>query len=271
MLIYKNTNTIDGYLDWAEIITDKEKAEVLLLGSKSVQLSDYPKLKGVFRVGVSKTNVPIQDAKKRNIKVCFPSSKTKNYIYEETANFTCGAIFKKNYANLGTLNPWFKKNRRALSTKELLIIGDGKIGKKVREKMSIFLNVSVFDPYKFPDKDLSLMLPNADFVSIHIPDTSENIGFFDKQKLSFMKKESTLINTARGRIVDENALYDELVSKRISAVFDVYWKEPYHGKLKKIDSEYFTMTPHVASTCDEFLIGSNSDLKSFVKKLNLKP
>ena len=79
-----------------------------------------------------------------------------------------------------------------------------------------------------------------------------------------MKSGSILINTSRGVIVDEEALYGELQNKRLKAAFDVFWQEPYRGKLKEFFPDYFFMTPHVASTCDGFLNGCRNDLNQLI-------
>ena len=110
----------------------------------------------------------------------------------------------------------------------------------------------------------------ADCVSIHIPKSPENISFIDKEKLSWMKDGSVLINTARGEIVDEDALFREVESNRLSAAFDVYWQEPYRGKLQGFHPESFYMTPHIASTCHEFLSGCKSDLDQLIADLTRK-
>ncbi len=267
MLLWKNTKTLDRLICDIPQTDKKESAKIALMGSKPIQLDKFPNLMGIFRVGVSTTNIPLKDAEKRNIAVCFPSEKTKNYIYEETADFTCSLIFKSHYKNLGTLEPWIKHDRTALSEKTLLLIGEGRIGSIVKEKMSSFINVLSYDSFKYPDTKLEPLLPKADFVSIQIADKEENIGFIDSEKLSLMKDGAVLINTARGRIVNENALYTELNNERLFASFDVYWDEPYFGKLKTFYPERFMMTPHVASTCDEFLTGSEKDLRNFIREL----
>jgi len=267
MLLWKNTKTLDGMIDDLPQTKSKAKAELALLGSKPINLNKFPILQGIFRVGVSTTNVPKEEANKRNIAIGFPSEKTKNYIYEEAADFTCGLIFKCHYFNLGTLDPWVKHNRTSLSGKTLLIIGEGRIGSMVKDKMSKFLNVISYDPLISPNVSLEPLLPKADFVSIHISDTENNIGFIDSKKLAMIKNGAVLINTARGRIIDENSLYKELKNERIFAAFDVYWEEPYKGKLKEFYPDRFMMTPHVASTCNEFLVGSEKDLRNFIKNL----
>lgn len=81
-----------------------------------------------------------------------------------------------------------------------------------------------------------------------------------------MKTDSILINTTRGAIVDEDPLYSELRNKRLSAAFDVYWRESYTGKLIEFYPHRIFITPHVASTCSKFLIGCKYDLNNPIKE-----
>jgi phosphoglycerate dehydrogenase-like enzyme len=265
--IWKNTNTLDGLVDDLILTGCKEEADVALLGSKPVQLEDFPNLKGIFRAGVGKDNVPIEEAGRKHIKVAFPSPRTIDFIYEETANFTCYLILKMVYSHVGTLSPWEKFPRAALQNKELLVIGKGNIGRRVLEKMKPFMKVLTYDVLENSQEELRQMLPGADVVSLHIPNVPENKDFMDAQKLVLMKDQAILINTARGALVSEEALYRELESQRLYAAFDVYWQEPYEGKLKKFHPDRFFMTPHVASTCDAFLRGTADDLKLFAKEI----
>jgi len=115
---------------------------------------------------------------------------------------------------------------------------------------------------------LESLIQSADCITLHIPYNSDNNGFFDSEKLSLMKDNSVLINTARGKIVDEDSLLAEIKTKRIRAAFDVYWEEPYHGSLKLYHPNYFFMTPHVASTCSDFLEGCRNDLNKLIEDLS---
>ena len=144
----------------------------------------------------------------------------------------------------------------------------GKIGSKVARLMDPFLKVLTFDIMKNDVGELKNLFVQADCISLHIPKNKNNISFIDSEKLSWMKDSSSLINTARGDIVDENALYEELKKKRIKAAFDVYWQEPYVGKLKEFYPESFFMSPHVASTCVGFLKGCREDLDILISKLS---
>jgi len=268
MLIWKNTATLDGYDEDLHFTESKKDADIALLGSKPINLIEFPNLKGIFRAGIGRDNVPEKEAKEKNIVVGYPSKETINIIFEETACFTCGLIFQMLYANVGTLDPWEKEPRLQLLEKTLLVIGAGRIGGRVAELMKHFMRVSTFDILQNETSELKPLMQEADCVTIHIPKSDKNVSFINREKLSWMKNDAVLVNTARGPIVDEDALYTELQSDRLKVAFDVYWQEPYKGKLKQFHPISFYMTPHVASTCSGFLEGCREDLKSLISLLN---
>ena len=267
MKIWKNTATLDGFDDGLVYTDNKDEAEIVLMGSKPIELSEFPILKGIFRAGIGRDNVPIDAASEQGIRVAFPAADTVDMIFEETADFTCSLILRRLYDDVGTIEPWFKNTRLQMSARHLLVVGNGNIGSRVSKKMSNFLQVSTYDALQDSSETLSEKLSTADCVTLHIPNTLENRNFFDGHKLGVMKAGSILINTARGPIVDEDALYEEIKSGRLKAAFDVYWKEPYLGKLKEFHPQGFFMTPHVASTCSGFLKGCREALDRLIEGL----
>ena len=172
------------------------------------------------------------------------------------------------YDLVGTIDPWKKHPRRGLAEKKLLIIGTGNIGGRIYNYMKPLMDVMKFDIIDNELSELTSMIKEADCITLHIPKTSDNVSFISKDKLTLMKKGAILVNTARGSLVDEDALYNELESGRIKAAFDVFWEEPYNGKLKKLHSNQFFMTPHVASTCNGFLIGCRESLDILIQELD---
>ena len=99
---------------------------------------------------------------------------------------------------------------------------------------------------------LSESLARADYISLHTPLTDETRSLIGKKELGLMKKSSFLINVARAPIVDREALFTVLSSKKISgAAFDVFWEEPAdpNDKLLKLDN--FVLTPHIAGWTEE--------------------
>jgi len=268
MKIWKNTSTLEGYDNGLIFTEDKDQADIALLGSKPIILDEFQNLKGIFRAGIGRDNVPEEMATKMGILVKFPSRETINIIFNETAAFTCSLIFRMHYSNLGTIEPWLKNDRIQLNDKSLLVIGTGNIGRRVVDYMRPFMHVITFDILENDISDLPTLISIADCITLHIPKTDENNAFMDKDKLAMMKNDAVLINTARGIIVDEDALFAEISSNRLRAAFDVFWQEPYNGKLKEFHPDRFFMSPHVASTCSGFLEGCRKGLDLLIRELN---
>jgi len=147
--------------------------------------------------------------------------------------------------------------------KTVLIVGFGRIGTRTAKRcLAMEMNVLVYDPYKpaaeiktagcEPVADLDAALPRADFVSIHCPKTPETVGMFDAVRLKRMKETAYLINTARGGIVDEPALYDALVSGKLAgAGLDVFEQEPPPLGHSLFELPNVIMAPHVAGVTRE--------------------
>jgi len=104
-------------------------------------------------------------------------------------------------------------------------------------------------------RDFTKAVEGADYVSLHIPSTPATRHFINEQRLSAIPDKAWLINTARGAVVDESALYDALTSNGLSgAALDVFENEPYAPACKGKDLRTLKntiMTPHVASSTQE--------------------
>jgi D-3-phosphoglycerate dehydrogenase / 2-oxoglutarate reductase len=147
--------------------------------------------------------------------------------------------------------------------KTVLIIGFGKIGtRSARRFAAMETNVLVYDPYLYsetirgngyePVQDLDEAVAKADFITIHCPKTPETTGMFDAARLARMKRTAFLVNTARGGIVDENALYDALKANRIAgAALDVFVEEPTPNDNPLLTLPNFIAAPHVAGVTRE--------------------
>jgi D-3-phosphoglycerate dehydrogenase len=147
--------------------------------------------------------------------------------------------------------------------KTVLIVGFGRIGTRTAKRcLAMEMNVLVYDPYKSaaeikaggcePVADLDAALPRADFVSIHCPKTPDTVGMFDAARLARMKPTAYLINTARGGIVDERALYTALVSGKLAgAGLDVFEQEPPPMGHSLFELPNVIMAPHVAGVTRE--------------------
>jgi len=267
MKYWKNTNTLDRFNEALQQTVDAEEAELAVIGSKPIDVRSMPKLKGIFKCGVGKDNVPFDACEELGIKICFPSAETSNFIFEETANFAVSLIFRMLYSNVGKLDTWTKYSRPFLGNKKVLLIGVGNIGGMVANKLQASTTVLKYDTLVNDISELPEMVSQADVISLHIPLMDSTKSFIDAEKLGWMKDGAALVNTARGPVVDEDALCNEIASGRIRAAFDVFWKEPYSGKLKAFHPHGFLMSPHVASNCEDFLLGLSKDLLAFEKEI----
>lgn len=267
MKLWKNTATLDALVPELLDTSPAETAELAVIGSRPIDLDALPALKGIFKCGVGTDNVPFEEAAKRGIEICLPSEETRRYIFEETANFAVQLVFRMLFTDIGDVDSWTKHARTFLGKRRVLVIGHGNIGSMVEAKLAPSVTVTTYDVTENQPDELEPLMREADVVTLHTPLIDETRGFIDAEKLSWMKDGAALVNTARGPIVDEDALYAEISSGRIRAAFDVYWKEPYSGKLKEFHPDRFLMSPHVASTCHDFEAGLATDLRAFIQHL----
>jgi D-3-phosphoglycerate dehydrogenase / 2-oxoglutarate reductase len=147
--------------------------------------------------------------------------------------------------------------------KTVLIVGFGRIGSRTAKRcLAMEMTVLVYDPYKpatdikaagcEPVTDLDPTLPRADFVTIHCPKNAETVSMFNAARIKLMKPAAYLINTARGGIVDEKALHEALVSKKLAgAGLDVFEQEPPPAQHPLLALPNVIMAPHVAGVTRE--------------------
>lgn len=146
-----------------------------------------------------------------------------------------------------------------------LVVGFGRIGSRlVKRLVAMEMNVLVYDPFRSEAEiekaeaeyvtDLTAALPRADFVSVHCPKSPETINMFSAAQLHLMKPTAYLINTARGGIVDEAALYAALTTGKIAgAGIDVFAQEPPRPDHPLFTLDNVITAPHVAGVTREAL------------------
>ena len=156
---------------------------------------------------------------------------------------------------------WEKIIGKSVWEKTVGIIGLGKIGKQVVKRAQGFeMNILAFDivkDKKFAQKygikyvNLEKLLQKSDYISIHIPLNDATRNMVSYEELEKMKKDAFLINTSRGGIVDEEALYNALRNNKLrGAALDVYNNEPIReSPLKELDN--VIMTPHIGAYTEE--------------------
>jgi D-3-phosphoglycerate dehydrogenase len=229
-------------------------------------------LKVIGRQGVGLDNVDLQAAKERGIAVV----NTPEALTESVAELALGLML-----SLARDIPrgdkgmkegvWLKgKLRQAeLSGKTLGILGLGKIGARVAELCkSMGMSVIYWSRNRKLDIEEKVgliyvsfddLFKRADILSIHLALTPETEGMVGGRELSLMKPSAFLINTARGAVVDEKALYKALKDGKLAgAGLDVFAEEPYKGRLGELPN--VVLTPHVGSDTREAQLRSGVSL-----------
>lgn len=152
---------------------------------------------------------------------------------------------------------WMKLPIQHLLHKTLGIIGLGEIGRLVARRASSFeMNVIYYQRRKLDEaeektlgvqySDFQDLLREADFITIHVPLTEQTKHMIGRKELSLMKRTSFIINTSRGGVIDEMALYEALKNKEISgAGLDVFTKEPLPKGHPFLTLNNVILTPHI--------------------------
>ena len=220
-------------------------------------LERLPRLRCISRCGTGTDSIDLEMARKRGVAVLT----TPEEVVEPVAQMALGMLLAlaRNFPlHLDDFRrgEWKKHTGHLLSEWAVGIAGFGRVGKAFYEYLRPFgCTVRVYDPnlpaQRFPPQsrcaDLESLLRESDVLSLHAalpPDAPPLLG---RREFALMRKGSRLINTARGRLVDEAALIEALESGHLSgAALDVYESEPYTaGKLCQLPQ--VLCTPHVAS------------------------
>jgi D-3-phosphoglycerate dehydrogenase len=223
------------------------------------------KLKVVGRAGNGVDNIDVEEATRRGIIVAnTPDSNSISACELAITHILAGAkkfTFADNYLKSGNWDrELFMGNE--IYNKTLGIIGLGRIGGLVATRMKAFgVKLVAYDPYisdeRFKRYDAERMetlddlLKVADIITIHTPRTKETIGMIGKKEISLMKDGVRIVNAARGKLMEETALYEGLKSGKIASLgIDVHDDEPrYSAPLYEFNN--VTVTPHIGATTFE--------------------
>lgn len=247
-------------------------ADAIALWARLFRADDIaaaPRLQVVSRIGVGYDSVDVEALTKRRIPL-FIGGTANSVTVAEHAIFLMLHLAKQGAAMHGFVrdNRWGEKNSVTildLFEKTLLIIGFGKIGTRVGARaLAMEMRVLVYDPFipedairargAIPARDLDAALGEADFVTIHCPKKADTIGMINAARLARMKTTAFLINTARGGIIDEPALYDALTSGKIGgAGLDVFEREPTPPDNPLLRAPNTIFAPHMAGVSRESL------------------
>jgi D-3-phosphoglycerate dehydrogenase len=221
------------------------------------------KLKVIARAGSGVDNVDVPAATAKKIVVMNTPGQNSNAAAELAVAmiFALSRHVPRACAALKACK-WEKQlEGREVMGKTLGIVGFGNIGRIVGELgRGIKMKVLAYDPYMSAEKIKELggepvsfddLLARSDYITIHVPKSKETTHLFNAEAIGRMKNGAYLINCARGGIVDENALYDALVSGKLAGgALDVFEVEP-PGEHKLLTLDNFVCTPHLGASTFE--------------------
>jgi len=226
----------------------------------------------IARVGVGLDNIDQEAAKEKNIRVINAVEGAITAVSELVIGLMLSMAREIPRADREIRNGnWIKKELMGseLKGKYLGIVGLGNIGKRLgRLARALNMNIIGYDVVPIDDEfskevglmkaDLDTLLSSADYVSFHVPLLDSTRHMINAEKLKMMKNTARIINTARGGVIDEDALYNSLKEGNIAgAALDVFEVEPATGN-KLITLPNFIATPHMgAQTKEAQLLAAN--------------
>lgn len=245
------------------------------------------KLKVIGKHGIGVDNIDIDIATERGVSVVYSPEAPVESVAEHVMGFML--VMAKNIllADRALREGRFKSKHdyigTELASKKLGIVGVGKIGLTVAKKCMACFDMKVlgYDPYIPKEKkekmeemgirvvdNLDILLKESDFISLNVPLTETTKNMIGERELRLMKPTAYLINTARGKIVEEQALMEILNKKEIAgAALDVFTVEPPQLDNPLFRMENVCVTPHIAGSTEEALIRMATTVANEVLKV----
>jgi D-3-phosphoglycerate dehydrogenase len=254
--------------DRGELLAAIATADAILVRSATKvdaeALAAAPRLKVIARAGVGLDNVDVRAATQSGVMVV--NAPTSNIVSaaELAVALMLAAARHVSPAHAALKDGEWKRSRYTgveLYEKTVGIVGLGRIGVLVAQRLTAFgMKVIAYDPYVQAGRaaqmgvrlvDLDTLLAESDFMSVHLPKTSETVGLIGDEQLARVKPSLVLVNAARGGIVDEAALYSALKEGRVGAAgLDVFAQEPCTDS-PLFELENVVATPHLGASTDE--------------------
>ncbi|MCC6128590.1 MAG: hydroxyacid dehydrogenase [Acidobacteria bacterium] len=255
-------------------------ADVLLVRSKTKVTREYldgaPNLKLVIRGGVGLDNIDVETCRQRGIEVKNTPRASSVAVAELTLALMLAIPNRLVEGHMGMKDgKWLKKElkRTELFQKTLGLLGAGLIGTEVARRAQAFgMRVIAHDQYIANHAlaelvELDELFAQADYISIHLPLTNETRGMINRHSIAQMKDGVIIVNTARGKVVDEKDLADALKSGKVRAYgTDVFYGDPPDPTSPILSAPSVVMTPHIGGSSQENLLRIGDNVVELLKK-----
>jgi glyoxylate reductase len=241
-------------------LEDAADTDVLVVSNEAVGLDRFPSLRLIANYGVGYDRLDVDACRARGVAV----TNTPGVLDAATADLAMALVLATRrrvvegdrLVRAGRWGTTWSEGPflgREVSGATLGIVGRGRIGGAVERRARAF-GMRVIHHGRTRDDDdwreLDDLLRESDVVSLHTPLLPETTRLVSRERLALLRDGATLVNTARGAIVDEDALVDELVSGRINAGLDVFVHEP-HVPDALLALPNVVLAPHIGSATVE--------------------
>lgn len=254
-------------LNYDSLVNEAVDADYLLVSGRlpinEGVLTAATHLKMIQRTGVGTEMLDVEAIKQHGIPVYVNAGVNAQSVAEHTLTLILACLKRLPQINQQTHQGVWKKQQVGVTTRELkgktvALVGMGNIGRLVAQMLQPFgANVIYTDVFRQTEEvesrlgltyydDFEAMLPIADILSFHCPLTKENTEMLNSKTLSMMKDGAIVINTARGKLINPDALYNVLRSGQLAgAALDTHYEEPVKDGYKLAALENVILTPHI--------------------------
>jgi len=256
-----------------ELIELVKDADVLLITSRErisrQVIESAPELQLILKYGAApdRARVDYEAATKNGVVIEFTEGSNAASVAEHTVMFILATLKNLEFLCSRVKTGGWKKRGLGgieLKGKTVGLIGFGLISRAVRERLSSFeVELAIYDPYVDNENlaeygvavdDIGKLCKITDIISVHCPLTEETRGLIGEDQLKMMKPTAVVVNTARGEIIDEEALATALTNDWIhGAGLDVFTEEPPDSKNPLLSLSNVIATPHTAGVTREVL------------------
>ena len=248
-------------------------------------LSAAKQLKMIQRTGVGTEMLDVEAIKNHGIPVYVNAGVNAQSVAEHTLTLILACLKRLSQINQQTHQGVWKKQQVGVTTRELkgktvALVGMGNIGRLVAKMLHAFgAKIIYTDVLRQSDEteqrlcltyydSFEALLPEADILSFHCPLTPENIEILNGRTLSMMKKNAIVVNTARGKLINPDDLYEALYTGHLSAAaLDTHYEEPVKEDYKLANLDNVILTPHIGGLSFEafksMMVGAMGNIVSF--------
>lgn len=276
-------------LSQEQLIKEAANADYFLVSGrlsidKSV-LDKAPRLKMIQRTGVGTDMLDKEEIKKRGIPVYVNAGVNARSVAEHTLMLILATLKRLPQINAQMHKGIWKKQLSGVSTNELFgktvgIVGMGHVGRMVASMLQPFhariIYTDIVRQSKEVEKVFNLsycesfeaLLPLVDILTLHCPMVSENLEALNTRTLAIMKEGSVIINTARGKLINPDDLYEAIKSGHIrAAALDTHYEEPIKDGYKLAELDNIILTPHIGGLSFEafeaMMKGAMANIEAF--------